>query len=265
MSILKEIRRISSEYGFSQRRSLSQCFLIDGRILDREAATAGVEGKTVLEVGAGLGFLTRRLAESRAKEVIAIEKDARLIPILEAELAPYPNVRIVHADFLKWEPEKFDVFVSNIPYSISSPLLFRLAELEFIRAVVCLQKEFVERMLAQPGEKEYSRLSVTSQARFRIRHLGRIHRTCFRPSPQVDSALVELVPTGKKLTPETEKLIMLLFQHRKKTLRAALSDSAEPLGITKDGAHKLAEKSGLSERRVFTLAEKEFIALASLL
>ena len=235
---------------------------MDDRILDREAAEAGVRSRVVLEVGPGFGFLTKRLAAAGAKEVIALEKDERLIPILEAELAPYENVRVIHADFLKWKPEKFNVFVSNVPYSISSPLLFKLAELDFSHAILCLQKEFVERMLAQPGESEYSRLSLTSQARFGIRHLGKIHRTCFRPSPKVDSALVELVPTGKKLTPETEKLILLLFQHKKKTVRAALSDSAEQLGITKDEARKLAEKSGLSDRRVFTLTKEDFALLS---
>lgn len=238
--------------------------MVDERVLAREALAAGAQGKTVLEVGAGFGFLTRKLAEAGAKRVIALEKDARMVPILECELAPFENVEVVHADFLKWKPARFDVFASNVPYSISSPVLFRLAEMDFERAVICLQREFVERMVAKPGTKGYSRLSVASQARFRMRILERVPRTAFSPPPKVDSTIIELVPKGERISKGFERLIMLLFQHKKKTLRAALSDSAEGLGISKAEARLIAEKSGLSGRRVFTLAKGEFEGLALL-
>ena len=265
MSLLEEVRRISSEHSFLAKKGLGQNFLIDERVLEREVRHAAVDGKTVLEIGPGFGFLTKKLA-AKAERIVAIEKDARLLPILRGELAGLGNVELVHADFLRWKAkEKFDVIISNIPYSISSPLLFRLAEMDFGRAVLCLQKEFVDRLLAKPGTKDYSRLSVTSQARFRIRLLERVSRSAFHPRPKVDSALIELVPTGRRLSPLEEKLVLLLFQHRKKTVRAALADSASQLGVAKEEAQRAAAAVGLAERRVFTLTEKEFSSIASAL
>lgn len=254
------MRRISSEYSFRQSKKLSQNFLVDERVLKREAEYAGAKGKRILEIGPGFGFLTKELANSGAKEITVIEKDERLAKLFKSE---FPQIIFIHADFLKCKPGKFDIIISNVPYSISSPLLFRLAEFGFSRAVLCLQKEFVDRLLAKPGTKDYSRLSVTSQSAFKIRLLEKVPRSAFSPAPKVDSAIIELIPTGEKLNPRTALIIQLLFQHRKKTARAALSDSAEALGMSKESARSLAEKSGLSDRRVFTLTKEEFANLAS--
>jgi len=263
MSLSAEMRRISSQYGFAQRKALSQSFLIDERVLAREAKAAGPEGKLVLEVGPGFGFLTRRLAEAGARKVVAVEKDRRLIPILEEELSDLANVEIVHADFLEKGFEA-EVVASNVPYAISSPFLFKLAGMNFGRAVLCLQKEFAERMLAKPGEREYSRLSLSSQAAFGIEFLGRVPKSAFSPQPKVDSAIVRLAPTGGGLGEKAAKLALLLFQHRKKTVRAALVDSAEALGISKGEARALAESSGIAGRRVFSLSRADVDRLASL-
>ncbi len=256
------MRRISSEYAFRQTKKLSQNFLIDERVLKREAGYANATNKSLLEIGPGFGFLTKELANCGPKSITLIEKDPQLIPILEKELASR-KITLINSDFLKWQSGSFfDVVISNVPYSISSPLLFHLTNFRFSRAILCLQKEFVARLLAKPGTKDYSRLSVTSQAAFSIRLLEKVPHSAFHPIPQVDSAIIELIPTGKKLDARTALLIQLLFQHRKKTLRAALSDSAEQLGITKENARKTAEKSGLSDRRVFTLTKEEFATLA---
>ena len=262
MSLINELKRISSQHNFRQSKRLSQSFLFDERVLVREAEYAALQDKVVLEIGPGFGFLTKRLASAGAKKVIAVEKDARLIPVLEREFVKFPNIEVVHSDFLEGS-FKADVVVSNVPYAISSPLLFRLATMRFERAILCLQKEFVDRMLAKPGTKEYSRLSVTSQAVFKIRLLERVPRSAFYPQPKVDSALIEIIPTGEKLNEKTARLVLLLFQHRKKTLRAAISDAAEALGMTKEEARSIAEKSGFSARRVFTLTKEEIVTLAS--
>lgn len=264
MSLLPELRRISSQYGFAQKKRLSQSFLIDERVLSREASYANSKGKTILEIGPGFGFLTKKLAEAGAKEIVAVEKDPRLIPVLENEPG-LANLKLINADFLEMKPAKFDIIISNVPYSISSPILFKLAEMKFERAILCLQKEFVERLLATPGTKDYSRLSITSQACFKMKLLEKVPRSAFHPPPKVDSAIIELIPTGEKLDEKTGGLVQLLFQHRKKTLKAALADSAEALGITKEDARNLAEKSGLSSRRVFTLSKEEFSVLSSAL
>ena len=264
MSLAYQLQRIAREYGFVQRKRLSQSFLIDEGVLAREAEYASPEGKLVLEVGPGFGFLTRKLSEAGARKIIAVEKDARLIPILKKELSDCSNVELIHGDFLEGAYEA-EVVVSNVPYSISSPFLFKLAGMRFEHAILCLQKEFVERMLAQPGAKEYSRLSVTAQTCFRIRLIEIVPRTAFYPPPKVDSAIIELRPTGKKVEDDVGRLILLLFQHKKKTVRAALADAAEELGISKENARKIAEELGFADRRIFTLSRDDFSHIAHIL
>jgi 16S rRNA (adenine1518-N6/adenine1519-N6)-dimethyltransferase len=264
MTLLPELRRISSEYGFRQARGLSQNFLVDERVLSREASLCEPSGKTVLEIGPGFGFLTRLLAAAGAKKVIAVEKDARLIPILERELSAFPNVELVNADFLECGLGA-EVVASNVPYSVSSPILFKLAGMRFSRAVLCLQKEFVERMAARPGTREYSRLSLASQAAFRLERFGRVPSSAFHPAPEVDSAIIRVSPTGNALSGAEENMARLLFMHRKKTVRAALSDSHRALGIGKEEARAASESSGLAHKRVFTLARADVSLLSKLL
>ncbi|MDD5317798.1 MAG: 16S rRNA (adenine(1518)-N(6)/adenine(1519)-N(6))-dimethyltransferase RsmA [Candidatus ainarchaeum sp.] len=264
MSLLPELNRISRQYGFLQKKKLSQSFLVDERVLRREAGYLSPKGKTVLEIGPGFGFLTRELALAGAKRIVAVEKDSRLMPVLEAELSGFGNVELVNADFLETGVEA-DLVASNVPYSVSSPILFKLAETRFERAVLCLQREFVSRMLARPGEKEYSRLSLASQAALGIEFLERVPRSAFHPPPKVDSAIIRVSPTGGTLSGGERMLALNLFQHRKKTVRAAMSDSAEALGISKAAARLAAEKSGFAKARVFSLSRENVSRIASLL
>jgi len=263
MSLLPAVRRIAGQYGFAFSRSLSQNFLVDERVLAREVEYAAPAGRTVLEIGPGFGFLTRMLAAAGAKSVVAVEKDADLIPILGAELAGCKNVEVVHADFLELRPPPpADVVVSNVPYSISSPLLFALADMAPSRAVLCLQREFVARMKAPPGSREYSRLSLSAQAAFRFEGVERVPAGAFYPRPAVDSAIVSLAPTGSPLSEPESRIASLLFMHKKKTVRSALADSAEALGMGKDGVRRAAEESGLAQRRVFTLVRQDVNRIA---
>ncbi|VVC72206.1 putative ribosomal RNA small subunit methyltransferase A [uncultured archaeon] len=266
MTLLPELKRISEQYGFLQKRKLSQNFLVEERVLKREASYCEPEGKTVLEIGPGFGFLTRELALAGAKKVFAIEKDYRLIPVLEDELSSFRNVELINEDFLEAEiPKGVEVVASNVPYSISSPVLFKLAEMSFSRAVLCLQREFVLRMLAKPGGHDYSRLSISSQTAFNLELMERVPRGVFYPPPKVDSSIIRLAPSGEKLSPVEEKLLLNLFQHKKKTVRAALSDSSEPLAISKEKARAIADSSGFSKRRVFSLSRGDLSLLASFL
>src|SRR3989338_6092440 len=150
-------------------KRFGQCFLSDHRILNREVAYAGPDGKLVLEIGAGDGRLTRLLAQ-RARQMLAVEIDERMLPQLLGLPEKFVNLEILHADFLDLDftGKRFEVIASNVPYSISSPLLFKLATMEFDRAILCLQKEFVDRMRAKPGDRDRSRLSVMSQLHFEI-------------------------------------------------------------------------------------------------
>ena len=149
----------------------------------------------MLEVGPGLGVLTRRLAES-AGRVIAIEMDRRLADHLRPSLPG--NVELIVGDALTVPFPPFDRMVSNLPYSISSPIIFKLLEHEFQKAVVMLQKEFADRLVARPDTDDYSRLTVNVYYRAECRILEKVPRSRFWPPPKVDSAVVELVPGPRR-------------------------------------------------------------------
>ncbi len=254
----KELLSIFERYALKPRKKLSQSFLVDERVIEKEVEYADVEGKEVLEIGAGVGFLTRALAE-KAKRVVAVEKDARLAKILRNSLPK--SVEVVEADFLKYDAGKTQVIVSNIPYSISSPLTFKIAEMEFERAVLCYQEEFARRMLAKPGMRDYSRLSVMSQLSFEMKFLQRVPRNCFLPIPKVNSALIAIMPRKEKVDDVSKELINLIFQHRNKTLRSSLLSSSRNLGVSKKELMQLAERIPFKERRVVSLNQKEILEI----
>lgn len=226
---------------FERKKSLGQCFLEDRNILVLEAKLANPEHKTVLEIGPGDGRLTDAILARKPKKLIAVEKDARFAAMLNGK---YPRkadgsgvVDVIEADFLSFDPPQFDIAVGNIPYYISSDIVFRLATMHFERAVLMVQKEFAMKMAAKPGDGNYGRLSVTSQIAFDIQVERTVLRHLFRPVPEVDSAIIVLKPTGTNLSQFEQNIIRYLFQHKNKTVRNALLDSKmfeaselEPLG-----------------------------------
>jgi 16S rRNA (adenine1518-N6/adenine1519-N6)-dimethyltransferase len=248
------VRRTSSRL----RKRLGQCFLKDRNILKLEARLAAVEGKQVLEIGAGDGRLTEVLLEHRPKKIIAVEKDAHFARMLKEKFAG-GQVEIIEEDFLKIRIPKVEVVVGNIPYYISSDIIFSIGETGFERAVLMVQKEFAQKMVAKPGDRNYGRLSVTAQIHFNIKVERTVLRHLFRPVPKVDSAIVILKPTGASLNQFQENVIRYLFQHRNKTVRNALLDS------------KMFEKEELrvlgvfAKRRVKTLSKGECLEIAGLL
>jgi len=246
-------------------KRLGQHMLMDKKALDYEAAMLRPEDRIVLEIGGGTGNLSKKIAET-AKKLIIIEKDELMAETLTElfEFDEKRNVKVIHSDFLdlteseimkQAKVRKIDLVISNVPYSISSPLLFRLPEFEFERALLCLQKEFVQRMVAKPGDRDWSRLSVMTQLYFRPIYLRSVKRGSFKPMPQVDSAMVMLTKTDEKREENRDKFIERLFSHRKNTVHSALR--AEELETNYPNADNAAEKLGLSERRVFTLTIEE--------
>ncbi|OGS49783.1 MAG: ribosomal RNA small subunit methyltransferase A, partial [Euryarchaeota archaeon RBG_16_68_12] len=204
-------------------RGLGQHFLIDERVARRQVEAARLRpDETVLEVGPGLGALTRLLA-SHAGRVVAIERDRRLAEGL-ASLGG--NVEVVRGDALEVEWPRFDVMVSNLPYVISSPVTFRLLETAFDRAVLMYQREFAERIVARPGTKDYSRLTVNVAHRADAEILERVPRSAFHPQPRVDSAVVRLVrrPPPYRIEDEAvlHDVVDACFSHRRKTIANAL-------------------------------------------
>lgn len=241
----------------SRRKKLGQCFLKDKNILSLEAKLARVKGKRVLEIGAGDGRLTEMLLKHAPEKIIAVEMDARFASVLRGKFGGI--VEVVEEDFLEMELPDVDVIIGNIPYYISSDIVFRLNNIDFERAILMVQKEFAEKMVARPGEKNYGRLSVTSQLYFDIKFERKVLRHLFRPVPKVDSAIIILKPKKASLTQFQENVIRYLFQHRNKTVRNALLDS------------KMFEKEELealgdfAKRRARTLSKEECLEIARLL
>ncbi|MDK2853893.1 MAG: rRNA (adenine1518-N6/adenine1519-N6)-dimethyltransferase [Thermococcaceae archaeon] len=249
-----------SKYNLRPNSDLGQNFLIVEDVIQREVERADIkENETVLEIGPGLGVLTDKLAK-RAKKVYAIETDARIIEILKKEYN-WDNVEIIHGDALKIDFPEFDKIVSNLPYQISSPITFKFLKYEFKKAVLIYQLEFAQRMVAKPGDKNYSRLSVMVQAKADVDLVERIGRGAFYPRPKVDSAVIVMTPKPKEeQIALNENLVKALFQHRRKLASKALKDSYHMLGITKDEFKKLKpviESIPHSQKRVFQLSIEE--------
>jgi 16S rRNA (adenine1518-N6/adenine1519-N6)-dimethyltransferase len=239
-----------------KKRSLGQCFLEDRNVLALEAKLADCGAKTVLEIGAGDGRLTQAILSQKPKKIIAVEKDARFAALLREKFAGRGEVEIIEGDFLAIEPVEADVIMGNIPYYISSDIVFRLPAYKFARAVLMVQKEFAQKMAANPGKKNYGRLSVTSQLSFDIKFERTVLRHLFRPVPGVDSAIILLKPTGVRISQFDENVIRYLFQHKNKTVRNALMDSKM------FGAGELESLGAFLKRRARTLTKEECLEIA---
>jgi len=210
------------------KKRLGQHFLFNTNILQRIVSAADVcPDDTIVEIGPGLGTLTRQLA-ARASRVIAIEIDRELVRQVEKTFSSTPNVEILHDDALKFDfgrvGSAFKV-VSNIPYSITTPLVFRLLEFKpmVLSMTLLVQKEVAERMAARPGGKDYGVLSIAIQTRTCPKIVFNVPKSAFRPVPKVDSSLVTFtIPaTPHYLIKDYEffmKVVRTAFLHRRKTL-----------------------------------------------
>jgi len=244
------------------KKHLGQNFLIDQNILRKEAKLLNPKGKIVLEIGAGDGRLSEKILELEPKRLFLIEKDERLVKTLNDKFCGCgEQVLVLQGDVLEIELPEADVVAGNIPYYITSSIIFRLAKQKFDRAVLIVQKEFAKRMVAKPGDKNYGRLSVTGQLAFDIWLAQIVPRHLFRPIPKVDSAMIVLKPTGKHLSQFEENVIRYLFTHKNKTVRNALLDSKmfekEELGEDKLGK--------FGKRKVRTLTKEEVLEIAKML
>jgi len=214
------------------RKRLSQHFLKDKNILRKEVRVAGVRGRTILEIGAGDGRLTDEILDAGAEKVYVVEKDERFAAVLRERFSEDERVVVLEKDFLKMGiPDDVEVVMGNIPYYISSKIIFQLKDTKIERAVLMVQREFAEKMVAKPRNKNYGRLSVTSQIFFDVKIAFPVPAHLFVPKPRVDSALIVLKPKGVKLTEKEEDIIRKLFQHKNKMRRN-----------THDVEGKLAEK-----------------------
>ncbi|MGB9719801.1 MAG: 16S rRNA (adenine(1518)-N(6)/adenine(1519)-N(6))-dimethyltransferase RsmA [Candidatus Anstonellales archaeon] len=200
------------------KKFFGQNFIKNKGILQKEAELAEIKNKTVLEIGAGDGRLSEILLSKEPKKLFLVEVDKELVSILRKK---FTGVEIFDGDFLKLKPFSVDTIFGNIPYYISSRIIFKLLDWDFENAVLMVQKEFGEKMVAKPGESNYGRLSVTSQICFEVRNGFVVSRENFFPKPKVDSIVI-LLRKKRKLSEWEEKLIRELYAHKNKTVENAL-------------------------------------------
>ena len=262
INLLQRAKHLLRLYGFFPKKRLGQHFTVNSDMLQRLVSHASItKDDIVLEVGAGLGFLTQLLS-SKCKKVISVEVDPKIVRILRKQLHSLQNVDLIEGDILKVSLPSFNKVVSAPPYSISSPLLFRLLERKFDWAVLILQKEFAERLAASVGSKDYGRLTVTIYYRADVELLDYVPRTMFYPPPDVDSMMVRLKPRGSPFQVDDEEtffeLVRTLFTQRNKKVRNGLIPFLRKREITGKEAVELADSTIYSAKRVRELAPEDF-------
>ncbi|MEG1429164.1 MAG: 16S rRNA (adenine(1518)-N(6)/adenine(1519)-N(6))-dimethyltransferase RsmA [Hydrogenoanaerobacterium sp.] len=273
----QNIKEILKRHGFTFSKSLGQNFIINPEICPRIAAEGGVtEDIGVIEIGAGIGVLTKELAR-RAKKVVVIELDKRLLPVLGETLNEFNNIKIINDDVLKVDfkaliAEEFAgmkvVVCANLPYYITSPVLMLLLEerLPIESVTVMVQKEAAERICAVEGSRETGAISFAVRYYSRPMVLFEVSRDSFLPSPNVDSTVIRLdIRDDKALSPKDEsKLFRLIrgsFTQRRKTLANSLSSS---MGIEKGLVLAALAAAGVSATaRPEALTLKQFCDIAN--
>ena len=261
------------KYGLRAKKSWGQNFLVDERAYREivHACAAGA-GDWVVEIGAGLGTLTARLAATGA-HVVAIERERDMLEVLRAELGADARIELVEANALTFDYAALAgragrplTVVGNLPYQIASPILFRLMETPapLSRIVVMLQKEMADRIVAPPGEKAYGALSVMVRYWGEPKLVCRVRAGGFVPAPRVDSAVLRIVPHASPREVDRERfsrVVHAAFGQRRKTLRNALFAAFDAGAV--DRALGAAAIDG--KRRGETLSVDEFVTLARVL
>jgi 16S rRNA (adenine1518-N6/adenine1519-N6)-dimethyltransferase len=242
-----------------------QHILTNKHIISRQIKYADLRGtETVLEIGSGPGTLTFQLAES-AKKVIAIEKDKRFISYLRDKIPN--NVELIHADVMKIDLPEFDVVVANLPYQISSPITFKLLRSRFQKAILMYQKEFANRMVAEPATSSYSRLSVGIYYKSQCKILEYVPKSAFNPPPKVDGAIVELVPRLPPFKVEDEtwffEVVEALFSQKRKKIKNSISAFiGKKTKLDKSQIREFVQDLDKKDQRVETLTPEEIGALS---
>jgi 16S rRNA (adenine1518-N6/adenine1519-N6)-dimethyltransferase len=270
-------RELLARNGLSPKKALGQNFLVDPRVQDRIVAAAQVGSEdVVVEIGPGLGALTDKLAQA-AKRVVAVDRDAQMIDVLRVELAARANVELVLGDALDFDLRAASaqagrplVVVGNLPYVVTSPLLFATLEAAagggvVDRAVFMVQKEFAQRMLASPGNRVYGRLSVMAQQAAACEILFHVGGGAFLPPPAVTSSVLRLRPRPTPLAPVRDpamfaRVVREAFGTRRKMLRRSL----EP-AFGERAAVALATAEIEGTRRAEELSVADFARLANAL
>ncbi|MCM1544244.1 MAG: 16S rRNA (adenine(1518)-N(6)/adenine(1519)-N(6))-dimethyltransferase RsmA [Ruminococcus sp.] len=259
LSDISVIKDVLSRHGFTFSKALGQNFLVNPSVCPKMAEMCGADKNTgVIEIGAGIGVLTKELA-MRAKKVVSIELDTRLLPVLNETLAEFDNVEVVNADILKIDlhkliEEKFPgmrvVVCANLPYYITSPVIMLLLEskLPIDAVTVMIQKEVADRLCAQAGTRNAGAITVSVNYFANAEKLFDVSRGSFMPMPNVDSAVIKLeIKKEPDISVSDEKkffrMVKAAFSMRRKT---ALNSISSGMGLPKAQVAEAIEKSGLA-------------------
>ena len=257
----KNTIEIIQKYNFAFQKKFGQNFLIDTHVLDKIVSSAGVTKEDmVLEIGPGIGTMTQRLAEA-AGQVVAVEIDSNLIPILKETLGDYENITVINADILKVDINQLAQqynggrpikVVANLPYYITTPIIMGLFEsgVPIDNITVMVQKEVADRMQVGPGSKDYGALSLAVQYYAEPYIVANVPPNCFIPRPGVGSAVIRLTkhtvpPVQVKNRELMFKLIRASFNQRRKTLQNGLFNSQE-LSFSKEEIAEAIQSLGVS-------------------
>ena len=272
------IRDIKERYGFKLSKSLGQNFLTDKNIIDRIVESAGIGPEDlVIEIGPGIGVITREAAEY-AKKVVAVEIDSNLIPILEETLGDCDNVEVVNRDILKTDVNEIIrncgenlsgvKVIGNLPYYITTPIIMKLLE-DGVNAdsiTIMMQKEVADRIKAAPGTKAYGALSVAVQYYCTVEAVVNVPKDVFVPQPKVDSTVLRLRIMEEKSVELADRDVFFScvkagFGQRRKTLLNSLMGVEN---ITKEEVNQALAAAGIDpSRRAETLNLEEFARLSN--
>ena len=272
---------VLQKYNFNFQKKFGQNFLIDTHVLDKIIRESGVsKDDMVIEIGPGIGTMTQYLCEN-AREVVAIEIDKNLIPILEDTLSSYDNVTVINEDVLKVDIKKLAEeknggrpikVVANLPYYITTPIIMGLFEshVPIDSITIMVQKEVADRMQEGPGSKEYGALSLAVQYYAKPEIVAIVPPNCFMPRPNVGSAVIRLTRHEKPPVEVKDEgfmfnLIRASFNQRRKTLVNGLTN-ASFLSVTKEQVAEALEKMELSATiRGEALSLEQFAQLSNIL
>lgn len=281
LGIPKNTIEVLQKYNFSFQKRFGQNFLIDTHILERIIQEAEINGNDmVLEIGPGIGTMTQYLCEN-AREVIAVEIDKALIPILSDTLREYKNVTVINEDILKVDINKLVQernggkpikVVANLPYYITTPIIMGLFEkkVNVESITVMVQKEVAQRMQAGPGTKDYGALSLAVQYYAEPEIVSNVPPNCFMPRPNVSSAVIRLKLHDKPvISVKSEEMLFQIirasFAQRRKTLLNSINNFGE-LNFTKEQVASALNQMGLPETiRGEALTLEQFAKLSDIL
>lgn len=255
----KRTIEVLQKYEFAFQKRFGQNFLIDTHVLEKIIAAADITKEDmVLEIGPGIGTMTQYLSQA-AREVVAVEIDRTLLPILEDTLSDFPNVTVINEDILKVDIEKLAMdynggrpikVVANLPYYITTPIIMGLFEkkIPLDTITIMVQKEVADRMRTGPGSKDYGALSLAVQYYAKPRIVANVPPNCFMPRPKVGSAVIQLERYQKPpVEVRDEKLLFQLirasFNQRRKTLANGLKNAAE-LSFTREQVEEALKNCG---------------------